>query len=271
MYLYYRSNIGKKNNSNHGKLQNPYRFANEYFSDAATYAAGLPAIIYESKEEKCDKIVKNSMICMVCKNAKTNSKYEQCSYVKQPYEKPQGRISDSKHLANSTFDFERNNENKDMGSNPITTKKRSRSRDHFYLNEDYLKPTFTTNEEQIEPRHFFQKEIQNTSSADCKEIEIDSKTCIICKDSKIDDGGTYEKCFYNYEPSKKLYKYHRSKSFEYPGEISAFNQDLNKSNQASNRLKKKKKLDYTQSPDDLMHRNAYSRKFKRLLIFFNCI
>jgi len=58
----------------------------------------------------------------------------------------------------------------------------------------------------------------DATSADCKKVQKDSKTCVVCKDSKT--RGTYEKCTYNYQPNEKLYKYSKSKSFGYPDKIS---------------------------------------------------
>lgn len=228
------------------KRRNPYRFTDEYFTDA-TYNA--PAA-YESKGERCDKIVKNSMVCMVCQDAKTNGKYEQCSYVKQPREKtyayiksdisekPQERRNDSaEHLDDESnpypesSDFETSNlEKKD--TNPIAMKE---SREYPYPSEAHNQRGLMTNQ---------QDKVPDASSVTCKQVQKDSKTCTVCKDPKI--GGTYEKCTYNYQPSDKLYKYSRSKSFGYPDKISTdATRDLNKTQTSE----KSKRFDYPQSSD----------------------
>lgn len=231
--------------------RNPYRFTDEYFTDA-TY--NVPAA-YESKGERCEKIVKNSMICMVCQDAKTNGKYEQCSYVKQPrekayaytksgvFEKPQEQRNDSaEHIDDESnpypesSDFEQSNlEKKDW--NPIDTKE---PREYSYSNE----PREVRTQRGLIANQ--QDKVQDASSVTCKQVQKDSKTCTVCKDPKI--GGVYEKCTYNYQPSDKLYKYSRSKSFGYPDKISTDStdsRDLNKT-QAS---EKSNRFDYPQSSD----------------------
>ena len=47
-----------------------------------------------------------------------------------------------------------------------------------------------------------------------KQVQHDSQVCIVCKDPKT--GGNSERCSYTYEPDDKVYKFTRSKSFEYP-------------------------------------------------------
>ncbi|XP_029173673.1 uncharacterized protein LOC114942467 [Nylanderia fulva] len=238
---YRRSNDREENDKvDYGKPQNPYRFTDEYFIDS-TY--DTPAT-YENKEEKCDKIVKNSMVCMICQNAKTNSKYEQCSYVKQPREKanayvksdsfegPQGQknvdnVDSAEHSESNPYSEFSDSEESNLPKkdwNPV-----KESREYSYASED-------------QP----DRRVQDASSAAaCKQIERDSKTCTICKDPKI--GGVYEKCTYNHQPSDKLYKYSRSKSFGYPDKISNSNSahDLNK----TQTLEKSKRFDYPQSSE----------------------
>jgi len=223
--------------NNYGRRRNPYRFTDEYFTDATR---DVPAA-YENKGEKCDKIVKDSMVCMVCKDLKTNGKYEQCSYVKQPHEKaysyvksssfgkPRENDSDERPESSNSegSDYEASDRQKDRSPSTVE------SREYSYPSKDYSE-TSTANE---------QDEVQDAPSADCKQIEKDSKTCTVCKDSKT--GGTYEKCTYNYQPSDKLYKYSRSKSFGYPDKTSDSTRDLNKSQTSE----KSKNFDYPQSSE----------------------
>lgn len=65
-----------------GKLKEPYRFSEEYFLPQASHKFST-----EQKSDLCERVVKDSMICMVCKDPKTSGKYEQCSYVAEPNEK----------------------------------------------------------------------------------------------------------------------------------------------------------------------------------------
>lgn len=239
LFTYRRSNL-ERNKDSYERQRNPYRFTDEYFTDATH---DIPAA-YENKGEKCDKIVKDSMVCMVCKDAKTNGKYEQCSYVKQPHEKaysyvksssfgkPQEQKNDSderpelsSHSQSSDFDIS-NQEDR----NPSIVK----SREYSYPIKNYPEKISTVNE---------QDEVQDAPSADCKQVQKDSKTCTVCKDSKT--GGTYEKCTYNYQPSDKLYKYSTSKSFGYPDKTLDSIRDLNK----TQTLEKSKNFDYPQSSE----------------------
>ncbi|XP_029659857.1 uncharacterized protein LOC115233511 [Formica exsecta] len=243
---YRRSNV-ENDKIGYGKT-NPYRFSDEYFTDA-TY--DVPAA-YESRGEKCDKIVKNSMVCMICQDVKTNGKYEQCSYVKQPrekeyayiksgtFEKPEQQRNNSAEHADdrsnpypesSEESFEESNlEKKDWKPTAI-----KEFREYSYPIEDHNERVSTTNQ---------QDKVQDASSTACKQVQRDSKTCTVCKDPKI--GGIYEKCIYNYQPSDKLYKYTKSKSFGYPDKISTDStHDLNK----TRTLEKTKRFDYPQSSD----------------------
>ncbi|XP_072753805.1 uncharacterized protein [Anoplolepis gracilipes] len=262
---YRRSNV-ENEKIDYEKTRNPYRFTDEYFTDA-TY--GVPAA-YESKGERCVKIVKNSMICMICQDAKTNGKYEQCSYVKQPrerekayayiksdtFEKAQERRNDdgAEHLDDlddrsnphlEASDFEESNfKKKDW--NPTVAKD---SHEYSYPSEDLTERELVSTANQQDT-----SKVQDAFSAACKQVQKDSKTCTVCKDPKI--GGVYEKCIYNYQPSDKLYKYSRSKSFGYPDKISPEStHDLNQTQTSE----KSKRFDYPQNSDST---HDYSDKSK---------
>ncbi|KYN04416.1 Glutamate receptor, ionotropic kainate 2 [Cyphomyrmex costatus] len=219
------------NKDNYGQLRNPYRFTDEYFTDATH---GVPTA-YKNKGEKCDKIVKDSMVCMVCKDAKTNGKYEQCSYVK-PHEKAYS------YVKSSTFGKPQKSEENDSDERPDVE-----SHEYSYPSEDYSEKT-SVNE---------QDEVKDAPSSDCKQVQKDSKTCTVCKDSKT--GGTYEKCTYNYQPSDKLYKYSRSKTFGFPDKTSDSTRDSQDSNK-SEASEKSKNFDYSQ---DKSEQSTYPRKSNR--------
>lgn len=218
----------------------PYRFADEYFTDTAQ---DVPAA-YESKGEKCEKIVKDSMVCMVCKDSKTNHKYEQCSYVKKPREKAYSYTKSRTFGEPQEQKSESNAEEPEEGSRSessgirVSDKRRddnpAEEKTHEYSYPSELRPekTSTTNE---------QDEVQNSPTTNCKQVQKDSKTCMICKNPK--NGGTYEKCTYSYQPSDKLYKYTRSKSFGYPKKSTDSPQDSDKATDAS------KNSEYPRSSD----------------------
>lgn len=204
---------------------------------------------------------------MVCKDAKTNGKYEQCSYVKQPHEKaysyvksssfgkPKENDSDERPELTSHSEVSDDEVSNQKDRNPSTTE----SREYYYPTKDYSSKDYPDEKAStVDERD----EVQDAPSADCKQIEKDSKTCTVCKDSKT--GGTYEKCTYNYQPSDKLYKYSKSKSFGYPDKTSDSNQDLNKTQTSE----KSKNFDYPQSSDST---HDYLGKFLFILyITFNC-
>ncbi|XP_076385548.1 uncharacterized protein LOC105664376 [Megachile rotundata] len=165
--------------SGYRRHDSPYRFNEKIFTDASE---GVPAE-YKNKNEKCEKVFKDSMVCMVCKNTKSNAKYEQCSYVRQPNEK--------------SYAFSKSSSFK----NP------ERKEDDEHDEESESKPVRDS---------VFKKESQKSeeSPSNCKEVQRDSKTCTVCKDP--DTGGNYEKCSYSYQPNDKVYKFSSSKSFGSP-------------------------------------------------------
>lgn len=220
-YIFHLDCIHRRSNTEKGEVDyakvkrgDPYRFTDKYFTDA-TYDAPT-----ESKEEKCDKVVKDSMVCMVCQNTKTNSKYEQCSYVKQPREEayfynksnsfrdepPKQRSDNAEYPESSSHsepsDFAASDRQKDRNSTATEYSPR-----YYHSEEDYPEKVSTASKR-------YKVHEEAPSHTDCKQIKKDSKICTVCKDSKT--GGTYEKCTFNYPPSDKLYKYSRSKSFGYP-------------------------------------------------------
>ncbi|XP_029049309.2 DNA ligase 1 [Osmia bicornis bicornis] len=171
---------------------NPYRFNEKFFSDASE---GVPAE-YKNKDEKCEKVFKDSMVCMVCKNTKSNAKYEQCSYVRQPNEKRYA-FTKSSSFKNPKEKEEAEDRDEESESKPV------RERTSF----DHKKESEKLSDG-------YKKTPDN-----CREVEKDSKTCTICKDPET--GGNYEKCSYTYQPDDKVYKYSSSKSFGYPRKSSS--------------------------------------------------
>lgn len=63
-------------------LPDEYRFSEEYFLPQAS-----KPVSYKDKNDSCERVVKDSMVCMVCENARTHGKYKQCSYVHSPQDK----------------------------------------------------------------------------------------------------------------------------------------------------------------------------------------
>ncbi|XP_076163204.1 uncharacterized protein LOC143144555 [Ptiloglossa arizonensis] len=174
-----------KRSESYQKRDSPYRFSEKLFSEATDE---LPAR-YGNKDEKCEKIVKDSMVCMVCEDTKSNGKYEQCSYFRRPNEK--------KYAYSKSSSFK----------NPEKRGKEDTERSDREHSES--KP--------VRERANIEKEDTSQGSkesSNCQRVEKDSKTCTVCKDP--DTGANYEKCSYTYQPDDKVYKFSRSKSFGSP-------------------------------------------------------
>lgn len=61
---------------------------------------------------------------------------------------------------------------------------------------------------------FSDDEKTQATESRCKKVYRDGQTCTVCKDPK--KGGNMEKCFYEYQPNDKVYKFTRSKSIGRP-------------------------------------------------------
>ncbi|XP_033217568.1 protein starmaker [Belonocnema kinseyi] len=175
------------------KLKEPYRFSEEYFLPQASRK-----ISTEQKSDLCERVVKDSMICMVCKDPKTNGKYEQCSYVAEPNEKAYA------YTKSSSFGEPKKPEKSG------NLKKR-----------DHREPAPT--HESLESSEYGDEKVSEerprqlkdaTGNSECKQVQRDSEICTVCKDPKT--GGNSERCSYAYNPDDKVYKFTKSKSFGYP-------------------------------------------------------
>lgn len=93
-----------------------YRFGDEYFKDRSDESERPSEHAQISGNEAtgdradgCERVVKDSMICMLCENPKTHSKYEQCSYVARPHENIQSYAS-SKSYSGRPATSQQNNQ-----------------------------------------------------------------------------------------------------------------------------------------------------------------
>ncbi|XP_076240153.1 uncharacterized protein LOC143182797 [Calliopsis andreniformis] len=171
------------------KRDSPYRFSERIFSDGTEEVPSE----YKDKDERCEKIMKDSMVCMVCKNTKTNGKYEQCSYVHQPSEKAYA------YRKSSSFKNPRKDDEED--GKELTGGSGERHQSY-------------TASKPVREHSSGESRDESKDSSNCRKVEKDSKTCTICRDP--DTGGNYEKCSYTYQPNDKVYKFSRSKSFGNP-------------------------------------------------------
>lgn len=208
-----RSNIdeassGFKDSGDYGR-HSPYRFSEKLFSDVTDEVPPE----YKNENEKCEKVEKDSMMCMVCRDTKSNAKYEQCSYVGKPSEKEHAHQAESSSLKDLKTRSEKEDE-EDIG------KRSSRE----YSKSDEPDKEYSSYDDKEEPKRSSREEGKETSNT-CKKVQKGSKTCTVCKDPKT--GGNYERCSYSYEPDDKVYKYSRSKSFGYPSSSSKDNDKKN--------------------------------------------
>lgn len=88
--------------------KNPYRFGDEIFTSDDTN----PEISnkYKNKDENCERIIRDSMVCMLCVDINSKAKYEQCSYVSKPNEKSYA-YTKSRSFGKARDDNKNNNNN----------------------------------------------------------------------------------------------------------------------------------------------------------------
>ncbi|XP_017892675.1 uncharacterized protein LOC108632535 [Ceratina calcarata] len=231
--------------SDYGRYHSPYRFNDKIFSEATE---DVPSE-YKKKNEKCEKVVKDSMVCMVCKDTKSNAKYEQCSYVQQPTEKKYA------YSKSSSFKDPEKRESRNEEDERKPDKEHSESKPVKEYSNSKDKESDKGSEEESGER--------KDSTNNCKKVQKDSQTCTVCKDPKT--GGNYEKCSYTYEPEDKVYKYSRSKSFGYPRSSSS--KDDSKEEPSDEKDKSEKsaddeyKRDYT-IPESFYEYSSPSSYFK---------
>ncbi|XP_076686310.1 uncharacterized protein LOC143378461 [Andrena cerasifolii] len=203
---------GFRGSDDYRKHDSPYRFNEKIFSEATD---GVPAQ-YRQRDEECEKVVKDSMVCMVCRDTKSNGKYEQCSYVRQPSEKAYA------YSKSSSF---KNPEQRRAGDNE--------EEEEAGRKYSESKPVKERPAGGDEPEKQSREESKDSSS-NCKKVERDSKTCTVCKDPET--GGNYEKCSYTYQPDDKVYKFSRSKSFGGPRGSSSKEDPRSQGDMASEKL-----------------------------------
>ncbi|XP_046615060.1 uncharacterized protein LOC124302692 [Neodiprion virginianus] len=211
---------GKKS----GEKVPEYRFAEEYFVPASSEEVPTE---YKKKSEHCSKVVKDSMVCMVCKDPETNGKYEQCSYTNQP--------DDKAYAYSKSSSFGRpHDEEKQADESRVPSKSTKRthqpkvesSYDGSHPEMDkYIEEQSAAIRERVPKRRSdalvseesekLESGSEDMTDGSCKKIVKGSMVCTVCKDPKT--SGSYEQCAYANHPSDKVYQFSRQKSFGYPG------------------------------------------------------
>ncbi|XP_012263495.2 uncharacterized protein LOC105690346 [Athalia rosae] len=205
-----------------------FRFGDEYFAPAAS-----DEIVKKHKEqtENCEKIVKDSMVCMVCKDPKTNGKYEQCSYTNQPNEKAYS-YSRSRTSGNPAGEKggesetgERGNTAKREYPGSAGVEDHGAEESHHPEVDKYFEEQTSAIKERspkYEEGGFGESEgaaklesgSESAKDGTCKKIVKDTMVCTVCANPKT--GGNYEQCSYAYQPNDKIYQFSKQKSFGYP-------------------------------------------------------
>ncbi|XP_014614885.1 PREDICTED: uncharacterized protein LOC106792868 [Polistes canadensis] len=219
------------------KFDNPYRFSDEIFTEASEYIPDK----YKKINENCEKVLRDSMVCMVCKDMKSKAKYEQCSYVAKP--------NDKSYAYSKSKLFGKGHDEDAEPDEKLKVDPEKKYYESSYPSERYERSQVKVrNDEEINIDE------EKESSTDCKKLEKDGKICTICKDPKT--GGNYEKCSYAYQPKDKVYKFSRSKSFGYPENTSKKSSSSKKEeeeDEESDRPIESKYSDYTKDynlPDE---------------------
>ncbi|OXU17926.1 hypothetical protein TSAR_000554 [Trichomalopsis sarcophagae] len=186
------------------KLPEAYRFSEDYFQPEASHE--LPAE-YEKKVDNCERVVKDSMVCMICKEPKTSGKYEQCSYVAQPNEKAYAYSKSSSFGGAKPRDEAR--------EQPEESRKRDKQDSEEEQDEDehsYRYPSY----KDYKPSSYgsYEADEEQAAKPNCETVQKDGQSCTVCANPKT--GGKSEQCAYSHEPKDKVYKYSKSKSFGYP-------------------------------------------------------
>lgn len=201
------------------ELEAGYRFGDEYFLPEASKAVPKEY----KKADGCERVVKDSMVCMVCKEPKTNAKYEQCSYVAQPngkafnYEKSRtfGNPQQSKQ---SSKDDEDSDGPESSGeayepSEPARYKTHETSGppEAGYSSEDgsrapsgYSATSGEESENYGDP----------AESSDCRRVDRDGETCTLCRDPKT--GRDVERCSSKDRQPDDGYSSERTVRYGYP-------------------------------------------------------
>ncbi|KRT84962.1 hypothetical protein AMK59_840, partial [Oryctes borbonicus] len=185
--------------------------SNDKYQISASQNIGKPSDCEEVRIKSKDK--KPEMKCVVCKDPKTGSKSEQCSYAlssepeayfitkSEKYSQPQTVVNQryKRYAADEGKEFD-----------PYEYFK-AESQKHFSVDEgdffkDFKFPSGYFSGDNLEKS---ESEVQAEKLAKeggvCKEIKKNDMTCKVCKNEK--SGGSYETCSYSSVPKEKKYAF----------------------------------------------------------------
>lgn len=174
---------------------------------------------------------KQPMNCYVCKDPKSGSKTEQCSYTSEPQSYYQ---STTKSYGNRSPDaYRAKREETETYANPYEEIK-AKSHEYFSKPSEFEKSFYSTpdlskiNEEyNYNPETFTNKEAEEKSYSEiqseslaqkgdnCKKSHKNGVTCTVCTNPKT--GGSYEQCSYESAPNEKKYAYVKESKYDGDG------------------------------------------------------
>ncbi|XP_057341201.1 uncharacterized protein DDB_G0283697-like [Microplitis mediator] len=162
----------------------------------------------KKSNENCEKVIKNGMMCFVCKDPQKKGQLEQCAYLSHPPKKYSGhkKVKPEPDIDELGPKPTKNNEKKlrryDESSESDDNSNYSAEFDTF----DYY-PDYTTKSETSAKL--------TDDKNDCHDVRRDDGSiCTVCKNSK--NGGNSERCRREYQPKENVYSYRKSNSFGYP-------------------------------------------------------
>ena len=160
------SSTNHRETSKESVLPDNFRFSEDYFDQPSSsrdhqhhhHHHQQPI---QQQTEQCEKVIKDSMVCMVCKDPKTNGKYEQCSYVANPKEKAYA------YSKSSSFGNPKHRESTPKDS-PKKTKPRATPAQYNYHPRHYHEEEDEEHDKEAEAdhRHYSHEEPEEQEASD---------------------------------------------------------------------------------------------------------
>uniref|UniRef100_A0A1Y1KED6 Uncharacterized protein n=1 Tax=Photinus pyralis TaxID=7054 RepID=A0A1Y1KED6_PHOPY len=189
------------------------------------------------QKDSCQKIHKDGISCLVCKNAETGGNYEQCSYQSEPNEQKYAYVRESKYDGDNESDSPEGESEKYKEEVPVhfakttgklrrdgvvgldptlygrpESRKRSKvARQESKQSEDIVKPESyydPTGKRDVER---VLEEFSKKDRSNCEQVKKKGMTCYLCVDKK---GIKHEECMYISEsrPHSSLVAYHEKET-----------------------------------------------------------
>lgn len=201
----------------------PYASYKSYTSKPSTSASNdkyqISASENVGKHSDCEEVKKQSndkepaMKCVVCKDPKTGSKSEQCSYSSAPepeayfisksekYSQPKKTINQryKRYTARDDKDFDPYDHFKSESQKHFSVDEGDFFKDFKFPASYYSGDTLEKSESEVQTEKLIKE------GGICKEVKRNDMTCKVCKNEKT--GGNFETCSYSSTPSEKKYAF----------------------------------------------------------------